>query len=116
MQKINRLVLAAAIVLLPTAALFAQAPADPSGHWTGAIHVPAFNGASAREVGIEIDLAKNASGELAANFSQASPHRSRARCDMFANCYRKANSRSDISFAQLELLGVRQRRRPLRRR
>ncbi len=69
MQKITRFVLAASLVLVP-ATLFAQAPADPSGHWSGAIHVPAFNGASAREIGVEIDLAKNAKGELAATFGQ----------------------------------------------
>jgi hypothetical protein len=74
MHKINPLVLAAAITFLPATALFAQPPADPSGHWTGAIHVPAYNGASAREVGIEIDLAKNAKGELAATFSQPDQH------------------------------------------
>ena len=51
-----------------------------------------------------------------ANFSQARPHRSRARRDVLADCYRKAHSRSDIGFAQLKLFGVRQRRRPLRRR
>ena len=44
MQKITRFVLAASLVLVP-ATLFAQAPADPSGHWSGAIHVPAFQGA-----------------------------------------------------------------------
>lgn len=70
MQKVNRLVLAAAMTLASSTALFAQTPGDPSGHWTGAIHVPAYNGAPAREVGIEIDLAKNARGELAATFSQ----------------------------------------------
>ena len=37
---------------------------DPSGHWSGAIHVPPFNGACAREIGVEIDLAKNARGVL----------------------------------------------------
>jgi hypothetical protein len=37
-------------------------PADPSGHWIGAIHVPD------REVAIEVDLAKSAAG-LAGTFS-----------------------------------------------
>jgi hypothetical protein len=69
MQKITRFVMTASLVLVP-AVLVAQAPADPSGHWTGAIHVPAYQGASAREVGVEIDLAKNAKGEFAATFSQ----------------------------------------------
>jgi hypothetical protein len=69
MHQIPRLILTASIVFVPTV-LFAQPVADPSGHWSGAIHVPAYNGASAREVGVEIDLAKNAKGELAATFSQ----------------------------------------------
>jgi hypothetical protein len=68
-MRTNRLILATALLLAPAAPLLAQAAADPSGHWTGAIHVPPYNGASAREVGIEIDLAKNATGELAATFS-----------------------------------------------
>jgi hypothetical protein len=71
MQTIVRLVAAASLTLVVSgAALRAQAPADPSGHWTGAIHVPAFNGASSRDVGIEIDLAKNRGGELAATFTR----------------------------------------------
>lgn len=37
-------------LILVVALLLAQGPADPSGHWTGAIHVPAYNGASAREI------------------------------------------------------------------
>jgi hypothetical protein len=70
MQTINRLVVAGAITFLAATALFAQPPADPSGHWTGSIHVPAYNGAPAREVAIAIDLAKNARGELTATFTQ----------------------------------------------
>jgi hypothetical protein len=69
MHQIPRFILTASILFVPTV-LFAQPAADPSGHWSGAIHVPAYNGASAREVGVEIDLAKNAKGELAATFSQ----------------------------------------------
>src|SRR5204862_6889237 len=38
--------------------------------WTGAIHVPAYNGASAREVGIDVDIAKAAGGSLEATFGQ----------------------------------------------
>ena len=75
MHTILRLIAAASLTLVvPAAALRAQAPADPSGHWTGAIHVPAFNGAASREIGIAIDLTRNAGGELAAYFSQPDQH------------------------------------------
>ena len=70
MRTVIRLLLAASLPLVPAASLLAQTTADPSGHWTGAIHVPAFNGASSREVAIDIDLAKNAKGELAGTFGQ----------------------------------------------
>jgi hypothetical protein len=70
MQRMNRLVLLASFAFAPATVVLAQAPIDPSGHWSGAIHVPAYNGASPREIGIEIDVAKNAKGELAASFSQ----------------------------------------------
>jgi hypothetical protein len=73
MQKIIQLALTASLLAVP-ATLFAQAPPDPSGHWTGAIHVPAFNGASPREVGFEVDLAKDAKGEFAATFNQPDQH------------------------------------------
>ena len=70
MRTVTRLVVAAALMIAPAASVFAQAAPDPSGHWSGAIHVPPFNGASAREVGVEIDLAKNNKGVIDGRFSQ----------------------------------------------
>ena len=70
MRTVTRLIVAAALLIAPAASVFAQAAADPSGHWSGAIHVPPFNGASAREIGIEIDLAKNSKGAVDGRFSQ----------------------------------------------
>src|SRR5678815_4247457 len=55
MRFISGLILVGSFLLAPAPALLAQAPVDPSGHWTGAIHIPAYNGASARELGIDVD-------------------------------------------------------------
>lgn len=70
MRITNRLILAASLLLLPSSALLAQTAVDPSGHWTGAIHIPAYNGASARELAIDVDIAKTAAGALEATFGQ----------------------------------------------
>ena len=71
MHPLTRLLVVASLWLVPPASpLLAQTAADPSGHWTGAIHVPAFNGAEAREVAVDIDLAKNDKGVLAGTFGQ----------------------------------------------
>jgi hypothetical protein len=70
MRIINRLFLVSSLLFVPASSLFAQAAVDPTGHWSGAIHVPAYNGASAREVGIDIDIAKSAGGTLEATFGQ----------------------------------------------
>jgi len=70
MPVLVRQVLAASLLLLPSSSLLAQTAVDPSGHWTGAIHVPPFNGAGSREVAIEIDLAKNDKGALSGTFTQ----------------------------------------------
>src|ERR1700687_5498629 len=51
-------------LLSSAATLHAQTTADPSGHWEGTISAP-FG-----EVRIEVDLAKNAKGELAGAFGQ----------------------------------------------
>jgi hypothetical protein len=56
--------LLAALLLLPPSPLLAQAAVDPSGHWEGAVYAPNM------VVNIEIDLAKNANGELAGTFGQ----------------------------------------------
>ena len=70
MYRVPRLLLAASLLTAPAAPLLAQPALDPSGHWTGAIHVPAFNGAPSREVAIDIDLINNAGGVLGGTFSQ----------------------------------------------
>ena len=70
MSIVTRFALVTALLFAPAPVLFAQPAGDPSGHWTGAIHVPAFNGDSPREVAIEIDLASNAGGKLAGTFGQ----------------------------------------------
>ena len=69
MRFINGPILVASLLLVPSPALVAQTAADPSGHWTGAIHIPAYNGAPAREVGIDVDIAKSAGG-FEATFGQ----------------------------------------------
>ena len=50
-------------LLLSLASAHAQQPADPSGHWEGAIQTPD------RNVNIEVDLAKNAGDQLAGTIS-----------------------------------------------
>ena len=70
MRFINGPILVASLLLVPAPALLAQTTADPSGHWTGAIHIPAYNGASARELGIDVDIAKAAGGGFDATFGQ----------------------------------------------
>jgi hypothetical protein len=70
MKIIARVLLTASLFALPASSLLAQTMADPSGHWAGAIHVPPFNGAPAREIAIEVDLAKKPDGALAGTFAQ----------------------------------------------
>jgi hypothetical protein len=70
MIRMSRLLAAASLLLVSALPLLAQTAPDPSGHWTGAIHVPPFNGAGSREVAVEIDLAQNAAGALIGTFSQ----------------------------------------------
>jgi hypothetical protein len=70
MRTVTRLFVAATLLIAPAASALAQAAPNPSGHWSGAIHVPPFNGASAREIAIEIDLSKNDAGALDGRFSQ----------------------------------------------
>ena len=45
-------------LILATSALRAQTPADPSGHWEGAIQAPSM------EIRIDVDIARNAKGEF----------------------------------------------------
>ena len=70
MRTFTRTLLVAALLLVPASSLLAQTAVDPSGHWTGAIHVPAFDNNQAREVNIEVDLARNAKGVLAGTYGQ----------------------------------------------
>ena len=73
MRFINGPILVASLLLVPAPVLRAQT-VDPSGHWTGAIHIPAYNGASAREIGIDVDIANAAGGGLEATFGQPAQH------------------------------------------
>jgi len=70
MRTVTRLLVAASLLIAPATLVFAQPTPNPSGHWSGAIHVPPFNGASAREIGVEIDLVKNDKGAMDGRFSQ----------------------------------------------
>jgi hypothetical protein len=58
------LCITAVLLLSPISSLYAKTAADPSGHWEGTVSAP-FG-----EVRIEVDLAKNAKGDLAGTFSQ----------------------------------------------
>jgi hypothetical protein len=62
MNLTHRTALLAVMLLSPQPFLRAQATADPSGHWEGAIHAP-FG-----EVNIEVDLAKNGAGAFVGTY------------------------------------------------
>jgi hypothetical protein len=62
MHPVTRVLLIAALLLLPAPSLIAQTAVDPSGHWEGAIQVPQM------DLNIEIDLAKDSKGELRGTF------------------------------------------------
>ena len=62
MRDFARMLVLAALLLLPVPALRAQTAVDPSGHWEGTIQTPNM------DVRIEIDLAKNSNGDLAGTF------------------------------------------------
>jgi hypothetical protein len=57
-----RMLMVAGRLLLAAASLLLQPGADPSGHWDGIVKAPD------KEVKIEIDLAKNSKGDMAATF------------------------------------------------
>ena len=65
MRTFTRLLLVAALLIVPASPLRAQAVADPSGHWEGSIQVQPNIA-----IKVEIDLAKNARGEFAGTFGQ----------------------------------------------
>ena len=62
MNLTHRTAWLAVMLLSPLPFLRAQAAADPSGHWEGAIHAP-FG-----EVNIEVDLAKNGAGAFVGTY------------------------------------------------
>src|SRR3984893_1935434 len=62
MHPVTRVLLIAALLLLPAPSLIAQTAVDPSGHWEGAIQVPQM------DLKIEIDLAKESKGEVRGRF------------------------------------------------
>lgn len=65
MKTFTRVLIAAALLVMPVSSLHAQTGADPSGHWEGAIQMQPN-----MEIKVEIDLAKNTKGELAGTFGQ----------------------------------------------
>ena len=64
MRTSIRLLIAAALLLVPASSLRAQTAVDPSGHWEGTIQAPDM------KVKVDIDLAKNGKGEFAGTFGQ----------------------------------------------
>jgi hypothetical protein len=64
MRSFRRRLVAAALLLFAASTVSAQTAVNPSGHWEGAIQLPGM------QMQIEIDLAKNAKGELAGTFAQ----------------------------------------------
>jgi hypothetical protein len=62
MRPYTRVLLVAALLVLPASSLRAQTAADPSGHWEGAIHVTNPNDGSPVELSMDVDLAKIGNG------------------------------------------------------
>jgi hypothetical protein len=60
----SRMLLLAALLVVPTDPVVAQTSLDPSGHWEGTVQTPNM------EIGIEVDLTKNSKGELSGTFGQ----------------------------------------------
>jgi hypothetical protein len=60
----HRILNIAAAVIGSAIYLAAQGPANPSGHWQGAVQMP-----NNQQIAVEIDLAKNANGVTQATFS-----------------------------------------------
>jgi hypothetical protein len=65
MRIVTRLLVTIALLIVPSSFLFAQAAANPSGHWEGSIQVQPN-----MAIKVEVDLAKNSKGELAGTFGQ----------------------------------------------
>ena len=66
MKTGHRTLLVAAALLGTATFLRAQGPADPSGHWQGSIHMPN------QAIAIEVDLARDTTGETKGAFSGVS--------------------------------------------
>jgi hypothetical protein len=64
MRLFTRMFVLAGLVLAPASSVFAQPAVDPSGHWEGSVQIPG------REVAVEVDLARSASGELSGTINQ----------------------------------------------
>jgi hypothetical protein len=64
MRTSIRLLITAALLVVPASSLRAGTAVDPSGHWEGTIQ------AANMQVRVEIDLAKNGKGELAGTFGE----------------------------------------------
>src|SRR5437879_3961343 len=63
MQMHHRSIIAAAVLLSSTVLVRAQAASDPTGHWEGVVKAPGH------EVPVQIDLTRNANGDVLARFS-----------------------------------------------
>jgi len=68
MRPVTRPLLIAALLLGPAPSLRAQTAVDPSGHWEGSIQIPD------RAVIVEVDLARNAKGELSGTIGNPAEH------------------------------------------
>ena len=66
MKTDHRTLLVAAALLVTATLARAQGPADPSGHWQGAIHMPN------QAIAIEVDLARDTTGDTKGAFSGVS--------------------------------------------
>lgn len=58
MRMLIRPIVLVALLGVPASSLHAQTASDPSGHWEGSVQIPG------RDVIFEVDLARNARGEL----------------------------------------------------
>jgi hypothetical protein len=64
MRTFFQVVPVVALLLSPAPSLLAQSQADPSGHWEGMLQIQNM------VLNVEVDLARNGSGEMAGTFSQ----------------------------------------------
>jgi hypothetical protein len=58
MRLFTRILVLVGLLLAPAPSVLAQSAVDPSGHWEGSVQIPG------RDVIFEVDLVRNASGEL----------------------------------------------------